>query len=191
MGEQRNRGGFTLLELLICVFIIGMIALGLERVLASALSSQTSVQGKQELLADARAAMERMVMFVQETDAIDSPLPGEDNEQCVLKVRERVADSDWNGVPDADRNGNGIIEETEKDYVVFDVNETKEIREKLPDYSGAPGSLLGEKVICGNVEKFRCVRHLNNLNLVKLYLTVDNGKARVALETRARARLVQ
>ncbi len=199
MDQGRNRSGFTLLEMLICIFILGMIALGLERVLASALSSQTGVQGKQELLADARAAMERMVMFVQETDKIKTAAGS------LLEVRERLLNTydnetlaynvEGDGYVDADKNHDGIVTDPDMtsspdtpEYISFSL-ENGELKEKTPNYGTADPNDVSERVICRGVTDFQC--GLDSSDTVNILLVVDNGKATVQLQTRARARLVE
>lgn len=205
MDRDPKKAGFTLMEMLISILILGIIVIGLERVLGTALSSYTGIKDKQDLLIQARLAMERMVMFVQETDEIVSPTTS--NEE-VLKVSERLLDTYNNsshayaaagdGIPDAD-NGDtvdGLVNEGGGDapeYMTFDLDKTDgsnwKLMEQMPDYSTAPSGLLQRKVICEHVQVFQCTHFSSGLVLIKL--TLNNGKANVSLQTRARARLIE
>ena len=114
-----DESGVTLLELLISVAILGMIVVGLHQVMSTATSTHDDTSSKQELLAEARYAMGRMVMFAQETDVIQEPEDVSDGE--VLIVSDRVLDhydnashaydEDGDGLLDADNDGDGLINE--------------------------------------------------------------------------------
>ena len=86
----RNNRAFTLVELLVSIAILAIIMTGLYQVLATAISIYADTKEKQELVAQARYAMERMAMFVRETDTISSP---DDINQELLRVSERVLDN--------------------------------------------------------------------------------------------------
>jgi prepilin-type N-terminal cleavage/methylation domain-containing protein len=204
MGRNRKTAGFTLLEMLISVVILGIIALGLERVLASTLSSQANVTDRQDVLLQVRLAMERMVMFVQETDEIANPVGS--NEE-VLKVSERILDTYDNsshvyaaggdGKPDADNNADGAVNAGSNDtadYITYTLDKSDganwKLMEQMPNYGSAPSGLLTSKTICEHVTEFHCTR-LPNTSVVDIRLSVANGKASTSLHTRARARLVQ
>ena len=70
---MHHNSGFTLLELLISMVILSNIMIGLHQAMNTALSAHHQTTDKQKQLAWARYAMERMVMFVQETDQIEIP----------------------------------------------------------------------------------------------------------------------
>ena len=72
------------------IFIFGIIVLSLQRVLMTALSSSTGVNATEDVLMDARRAMERMTIFVQESDQIANPATATEG---TLKVTERVIDT--------------------------------------------------------------------------------------------------
>jgi prepilin-type N-terminal cleavage/methylation domain-containing protein len=203
MERRRKNGGFTLLELVVCIFIIGIILLGLERSIGTALSSYGSISEKQDLLVQARLAMERMVMFVQETDII--PSPSGSNEE-LLKIGERVLDTYNNstrayaaggdGKADADNNADGLANVGAGDsteYITFDLDKTDnsnwKLMEQMPDYSTSPSGLLQKKTICEHVTEFKCTRL--SPSLVQIRLTLTSGKASVSLQTRAWARLMK
>ena len=203
MERSRKNGGFTLVELIVSIFIIGIILLGLERSLGTALSAYGSINEKQDLLVQARLAMERLVMFAQEADGIVSPAGS--NEE-VLKVSERVLDTYTNatnvytaggdGKPDADNNADGLVNTAAgdlSDYITFDLDKTDstnwKLMEQMPDYSTSPSGLLPNKTICQHVTEFKCTRL--SPSLLQIRLTLTNGKASVSLQTRARARLIR
>ena len=202
MERSRKNAGFTLVELVVSIFIIGIILLSLERSLGTALSSYGSINEKQDLLVQARLAMERLVMFAQEADEIVSPAGS--NEE-VLKVSERLLDTYTNatnvytaggdGKPDADNNADGLVNTATgdlSDYITFDLDKTDstnwKLMEQMPDYSTSPSGLLQKKVICQHVTEFRCSRL--SAGLIEIRLSLATGKASVSLRTRARARLI-
>ena len=183
--------------------IFAIIVLGLERSFGTALSSYGSITEKQDVLVQARLAMERLVMFAQETDEIANPTGS--NEE-VLKVSERLLDTYTNsthayaaggdGKPDSDNDADGLVNTGAgdvADYITFDLDKTDstnwKLMEQMPDYSSAPSGLLQKKVICEHVTEFKCSRVSAGLVLIRLSLT--NGNASVSLQTRARARLIQ
>jgi prepilin-type N-terminal cleavage/methylation domain-containing protein len=84
---MHDNSGFTLLELLISIVILSTIMIGLHQAMNTALSAHHQTTDRQEQLARARYAMERMVMFVRETDQIE--IPAADN----LVLNERVLDT--------------------------------------------------------------------------------------------------
>jgi len=198
MERNRRIGGFTMLEMMISVLILGIIALGLERVLATTLSSSTAISGAQDVLIHARLAMERMVMFAQETDQIANPTGS--NEE-ILKVSERLLDTYDNkthayvaggdGMIDADSNASGVVNQG-ANYITYTLDKTVsgnwKLMEQMPDYSTAPSGLLPAKAICQYVTVFHCTRFSSNL--VKILLTVNTGKTGVTLQTIVRARLL-
>jgi hypothetical protein len=182
--------------------IFAIIVLGLERSLGTALSSHGSITEKQDLLVEARLAMERLVMFVQETDQIANPTGS--NEE-ILKVSERLLDTYDNsshayaaggdGKLDADNDADGLVNNGVSDvadYITFDLDKTNsanwKLMEQMPDYRTSPSGLLQKKAICEHVTEFKCSRV--GPGLVEIRLTLTNGKASVTLRTRARARLI-
>lgn len=202
MERNRRTRGFTMLEMMISVMILGIIALGLERVLATTLTSSTAISGTQDVLIQARLAMERMVMFAQESDQIANPTTS--NEE-VLKVSERLLDTYNNrthayiaggdGMIDADNDADGIVNQGANDapdYLTYTLDKTVsgnwKLMEQMPDYRTAPSGLLPAKAICEHVTEFHCTRFSSNLVLIRL--TVNTGKTGVTLQTRVRARLL-
>ena len=193
-----ENSGFTLLELLISIAILSIIMIGLYQAMDTALASHEQTTEKTELLAQARYAMERMVMFVQVTDQID--IPSTDR----LVVSERLLDTydnqslvympDGDGYLDADNDHNGLVNEGSvedpPDPITFDLDKTDgnnwKLQEEMPDY----GSLnlydfMEKKVLCQHVNTFQCT--LLAPNLVEILLTLNDGEHEVSLKTRVRA----
>ncbi|MCX5806838.1 MAG: type II secretion system protein [Proteobacteria bacterium] len=203
MDMDRKTGGFTLMEMLISIVLLGIIMFGLEGPLSTALSSYKGTKGKQDLLVKARLATERMVMFVQKTDRIENPTGT--NEE-VLKISERLLDTYNNnshayivagdGKLDADNNGDGIVNvgtDDSVEYITYDLDKSDsanwKLMEQLPDYSSAPSGLLTKKVVCEHVTEFKVSRFSNSL--VEIRLSVNEGNTGLSLQTRARARLME
>ena len=201
---SRNKG-FTLFELLISIILLGIIMIGLQQVLGTALSAYDTTKKKQDLLVTARYAIERMVMFVGESDLIENPV-SETGEE-IIKVSERLLDTydnaaytydiDGDGIPDADNDLNDLINDDEindpPDFITFYLNKTDsgnwKLMEMMPDYStGDLGDYTAPKVICEHVTVFQC--KLLGQNLVEILLTVNNDKTEVTLKTRIKARYV-
>ncbi len=91
MLSNPDKSGFTLLELIVSIAIIGIMMIGLQQVLGSALTTYDVTKTKQDLMASARFAMGRMVLFVQETNSIINPVPESTEE--LLKVAEQKFDT--------------------------------------------------------------------------------------------------
>ena len=85
-----RKSGFTLIELLIAIALMGLIVGALDQVAARILSTYSAVQASQDLVPQARYALERMVTFVQESDQIQTPPTTDPTE--VLAVSERLSD---------------------------------------------------------------------------------------------------
>ncbi len=200
-----NRSGFTLIELLISVAILGIIMAGLNQVLGTALSSYEITKGKQDLIQEARYTMERMVMFIQETDGL--VLPDTTAFQENLKVNERLLNMydnqsggfliDGDNWLDADNNFNQTVNEGTPDvpeYVTFSLDKSDAANWKLteirPDYSTAiTDDYLAPEVISERVKVFQC--RLFTQNVIEIELTLSDGRSEVTLKTRARARLLK
>jgi hypothetical protein len=170
---------------------------GLHQVMSTAISAYDITKDKQELLAQARFAMERMVMFAQEADDIDIP----SGEQ--FKVTERVLDTYKNsdntympggdGYLDADNDSDGIVNEGGGDtteYIDFRLDKGDpsnwKLVEEMPDYStAAPGDTMAEQVLCEHVTDFTLT--LLAANLAEIQLTLNDGESGVSLMTRVKA----
>jgi len=195
--SMNDSSGFTLLELLISIAILSMIMIGLQQVMGTALSAHRQTTEKTELLAQARYAMERMVMFVQETDQIDVPSVDK------LIVSERLIDTYYNdshiyvfegdGYLDADNDGNGQVNEgtpeDPPDPITFDLDKTDgnnwKLMEEMPNYGTSDlYDPKEKKLLCEHVTAFQC--SLLAPNLVEILLTLSDGEHEVSLRTRVR-----
>lgn len=199
-----KKAGFTLIELLIALVLIALIVGALDQVAARVFSTYSAVQTSHDLVPQARYALERMVMFVQESDQIQTPPTAAPTE--VLTVSERVSDQHVNaslayaaagdGLPDADTNANGLINESGADpaeFVTFDLDKTDaanwKLREQMPDYSTASTSDFKARVVlCERVTAFSCIRL--SAGIVEITLTLRQGTKTVTLRTTAKARWV-
>ena len=90
-----NNAGLTMIEVLVSLMILGIIMIGLHQVLGTALSAYDQTTSKQELLAQARYAMARLVMFVQETDEIDDPTVGQQVEPAERQTNGSIDLMAW------------------------------------------------------------------------------------------------
>jgi prepilin-type N-terminal cleavage/methylation domain-containing protein len=199
MLPRHDNSGFTLLELLISMVILSIIMIGLHQAMATALSTHQQTTNRQELLAQARYAMERMVMFAQETDHIEIPAAD------TLVLNERVLDTydnethgykfEGDGFLDADNDYDGVVNEggvneDPVDPISFSLDKSEpnnwKLQEQMPDY-GSPtlDDFLATKVLCEHVTTFSC--ELLAPNLVEIQLTVNNGEHEVNLKTRVKS----
>jgi prepilin-type N-terminal cleavage/methylation domain-containing protein len=196
---MHDNSGFTLLELLISIVILSIIMIGLHQAMNTALSAHRQTTDRQELLAQARYAMERMVMFVQETDQLE--IPATDN----LVVNERVLDTydndthgykfEGDGFLDADNDHDGMVNEggvndDPVDPISFSLDKTDpnnwKLQEQMPDYSTSTlDDSLAPRVLCEHVTTFSCT--LLAPNLVEIQLTVNDGDNEIHLKTRVNA----
>ena len=196
LSRIHDTSGLTLVELLVTTAILGIVVVSLHQVMSTSLSAYIDTTSKQDLLAQARYAMERMVMFVQEAGEIKVPA-GEK-----LEVPERVLDAYDNttrayvlsgdGFVDADFDADGLIDEGSGDnqeLVKFHLNKSLEqLIEKMPDRSTpGEGSYLADKVLCEHVTLFRCKKLTSKL--VEIELGLRGGRSEVSLRTRVKARL--
>ena len=202
MNSKFHKSGFTLVELLIGIVIIGMILGGISQLLGHILSTYNAAQASQVSVPAARYALERMVMFVQETDQITQPstiTPGE-----TLTVRELVSDQYDNashvyvaagdGFLDADKNANGLLSDDSAEFITFALDKTDasnwKLTEQMPDYSTAdPSDHKTPVVICEHVQAFACRRL--SAGIVEIALTLQKGSATVTLKTTAKSRWVE
>ena len=199
MLPMHDNSGFTLLELLISMVILSIIMIGLHQAMDTALSAHRQTTDRQELLARARYSMERMVMFVQETDQME--IPAADN----LVLNERMLDTydndthgyiaEGDGYLDADNDRDGVVNEggvndDPVDPISFSLDKSEpnnwKLQEQMPDYSTSTlDDFLATKVLCERVTTFSCT--LLAPNLVEIQLTVSDGENEMNLKTRVKA----
>jgi prepilin-type N-terminal cleavage/methylation domain-containing protein len=199
MLPRHYNPGFTLLELLISMAILSIIMIGLHQAMATAFSAYQQTTERQELLAQARYAMERMVMFVQETDQIEIPAAD------TLVLNERVLDTydnetngymaEGDGFLDADNDHDGVVNEggvneDPVDPISFSLDKSEpnnwKLQEQMPNYgSPALDDFLATKALCEHVTTFSC--GLLAPNLVEIQLTVNDGQNEIHLKTRVKA----
>jgi prepilin-type N-terminal cleavage/methylation domain-containing protein len=203
--NSSKKAGFTLVELLIGIVIIGMILGGISQLLGQSLSTYNAVQASQDLVPQARYALERMVTFVQESDYIGAPDTTVSTKE--LTVSERLSDQYTNasrvyavagdGLPDADSNSDGLINDgggVPVELITFRLDETDatngRLMEKMPDYgTSQTGDHKAEIIICEYVTAFSCKRL--SPGIVEITLTLQKGSATVTLKTTAKSRLVE
>jgi len=203
MLPMRDNSGFTLLELLISIAILSVIMIGLHQAMNTALSAHRQTTDRQELLARARYAVERLVLFVQETDQIE--IPAADN----LVLNERVLDTydnvthgyraEGDGYLDADNDHDGLVNEggvndDPADPISFSLDKSEpnnwKLQEQMPDYSTSTlDDFLATKVLCEHVTAFSCT--LLAPNLVEIQLTANDGENEIHLKTRVNAIYVE
>jgi prepilin-type N-terminal cleavage/methylation domain-containing protein len=203
---RKDEQGLTLLELLISISILGIIVTGLYQALGTSISSYDIASNKQDLLAQARYAMERMIIFVQECDQI--AVPDSETAQEVLRVNERLQDTydntadvysaDGDGLLDADNDGDGIVNEDDMspdpvEWISFFLDKSEatnwRLMEIAPEYGTATlDDYRAQETLCENVKAFHC--KLLASNLVEIGLSLNNGGSEVSLKTRTKARFV-
>jgi hypothetical protein len=182
---------------------MGIIAIGLHQVVDTTLNAYSTTKNKQELLTRGRLAMERMVLFLKETDKIIKP---DAPDQEVLQVSDRVLDTynnashvylaDGDGVLDADNDADGVLNEgggDPSDLITFNLDksdpENWKLREKMPDYSTAAlDDYTAYRVLCEGVTSFKCT--LLDTGLVEIQLAISGANDEVRLKTRAKARKI-
>ena len=203
MLPMHDNSGFTLLELLISMVILSIIMIGLHQAMNTALSAHRQTTDRQELLAQARYAMERMVMFVQETDQLEIPAAD------TLVLNERVLDTydndthayraEGDGYLDADNDHYGVVNEggvndDPVDPISFSLDKSEpnnwKLQEQMPNYSTSTlDDFLAPKVLCDHVTTFSCT--LLASDLVEIQLTANDGENEIHLKTRVKAIYVQ
>lgn len=141
---QRNRG-FTYVELTAAVVLGAILILGLTGVVGQALDTQQVVHDRAELARQASEAMARMVRTVGSSRRLLLPFPDEPDTDWRENVREQTepasppegsssrasavlavtlpayVDLDDNGIPDADNDGDGRIDEDPPDDMTYDL----------------------------------------------------------------------
>jgi prepilin-type N-terminal cleavage/methylation domain-containing protein len=194
-----DSSGFSLIELLITITLLGIIAVSMHQIVGPSLSSSYEIEGKQNILTNVSFAMERMAMFVEETDEVTAPASLLEEE---LRVTERIMDTHDNnshaymiegdGFLDADNDRDGFINEDPsgpKEYIRFHLDKTDPANWKLmetrPAYNTtAVGDSAAPKVLCERVTVFQCSRL--SAKLIEIQLTATDGRFQAGLKSRFR-----
>lgn len=135
ISNRRRRQGFTYIEMMLSVTIMGMVMLALMGVMNTATEAGEDVRTRNDLTRQARFAMQRMVRFtghsrrllVPMVDKLDTNWPENIREQTIPAsplVGDQVfayavlavtlpafVDLDQDGFPDADDDEDGLIDE--------------------------------------------------------------------------------
>lgn len=136
-----NTNGYTLVEMLIAVALAAVLFVGLGGVVGQALQTHDYVSDKNDLTRQARFAMEQMVRAASRSPHLMLPFNDNLNTNWPENIREEPAppiapstrstavlavtldpaqDLDFNGIPDADNDGDGKIDEDPYGDVTFD-----------------------------------------------------------------------
>ena len=90
--DMKNSKGITLIELLVSIIIVGIIMMGLQHMLTNSLDVSEFSKQQTEQIRHARYAMERMVMFVEQTTGVEKPVTAATMEELlVYELVEQVA----------------------------------------------------------------------------------------------------
>jgi prepilin-type N-terminal cleavage/methylation domain-containing protein len=129
------QSGFTLVEMLIATTLAGLLIAGLSGVIGQALTIHDAVSENNDLTQQARFAMNQMVTAVSKSRRLMLPMPNKTTTLFVENIREQTIpastpppgssfgnavlavtlpayfDLDGNGIPDADNDGDGRLDE--------------------------------------------------------------------------------
>jgi prepilin-type N-terminal cleavage/methylation domain-containing protein len=197
--------GLTMIEMLVGLFILGILMTGFHQVIANALSAFDAGRRKQDLLSQAHYAMDRMTLFAGSTDEIKDPSAGQQKQWLVLSERaldtynssDHSYTAEGDGFLDSDNDGDGLVNEDASDpreYIRFDLDKTIEgnwkLTEKRPDYrTPDTGDILQPQVLCQNVAEFQAIGLSDSL--VELRLTLNDGQSAVSLKTRVKSMYIE
>jgi len=191
----------TLIELLISLAVLGILCLGLQQIFSTAFTIEGADPDEVDALAALRYTMNRMVISVQESDAIQQPALGASTATLIVSERvldtynnaTRIYNASGDGRLDADTDNDGLVNEDllapdSADWIAFDLDRTiagnARIIETRPAYAfwGQAPTLE----LCRQVTQFVCRRA--HTNLVEITLTVQAGQETYTLHTVARTR---
>ncbi|MFK8030338.1 MAG: PilW family protein [Gammaproteobacteria bacterium] len=129
MRTARNQSGITLVELIISLAIASMLLVGLHQLIGSSFATQELIDEQTELSRSARFAMVRMTRAVTGSQRLLVPMGDNPSTTNVESIRDEIvgtdssrsavlavtldssSDLDANGIPDADNDGDGLIDE--------------------------------------------------------------------------------
>ncbi len=203
MNSVKNKNGFTLFELIVAVFVLGLIMTSFQQVLGQSLSTHKDTLEKLEQVSHARFAMDRIALLIKESGFIEIPVQGNSAESLVIE--ERMMDAYNNvtqafvpdGVVDADKDSNMLVNDDATndpvDKVTISLDKTDpdnwKLVEVMPDYSTAsPSDFMPQRILCENVEGFQVTRGSDaakQQNLVKIQLDLGSAINQLSFTTRA------
>lgn len=203
MNTFQNNKGFSLLELIVAVGVLGMIMMSLQVVLGQSLSTHAETREKLDLVSQARFSVDRIALMVTETGYIETPVQGGTAESLVIEERimdvynnsTHAYDKTGDGILDADNDGTGAV----NDHITNDPVDKISIRldktdadnwklvEELPDYgTAALTDTMTQRILCEHVTLFRVTRGSSSeQNLIKIELDLGKGPNLVSLTTRS------
>lgn len=205
MNRRKNNQGFTLLELIVVLALLGGIITSLQLVLGQSLASHRQTREKLETVSRARFVMDRLVMLITETAYIETP--GEGGSSDSLVIEERLMDAHNNsnnsyaqngdGIWDADNDSNGVVNDNDAidpiDKITISLDKTDaqnwKLVEVLPNYGTADFyDTMAKRILCENVRSFVVTRGSSNKKkLIKINLELGKDAHVVTLVTRATA----
>ncbi len=192
-GTRNARSGVTLVELLIAMAILAIVAVGLRQVVGAAVSSYGAARNRQNLLANGRFAMERIMFFAQESSGFVI------SDSNTLEVVERVLDvydntsraytPDGDGFLDADTDSNRLLTGPPEFVIFTHDSANRTLLESLPNYATTETQVQSDAVIiCEFVNNVTF--SLLATNLVQIEMTLNDGQNEVTLQTRAKGRMI-
>jgi len=203
LNSWKNNNGFTLLELIVVISLLGAMLTSLQLVLGQAMTAHKNTREKLEHVSQARFAMERITLLITETGFIETPAEGDSGD--LLVIEERIMDSydnsshsfvqNGDGILDADNDSSGVVNDDASDdpvdkiFISLDKTDADNWRliEVLPDYSTANfNDTMTQRILCENVILFTITRGSSNKKgLIKINLDQGGDTHTVSLKTRA------
>lgn len=144
MRWRHRQAAFTLIELLVALVLAGLLLAATSGIVNNAIGTGEMIENRNELMRDARFAMNRMTRSIQETERLVLPMPDKPDTDWRENVREETVpasppegsstlatavlatglstsvDLDADGFPDADNDRDGRIDEDYPADVNFD-----------------------------------------------------------------------